>query len=310
MKTIVGITGTTSVGKSSVAVQLAKILGTQIVSADSMQIYKGMDIGTAKITVEEMQGIVHHMIDIVEPNCAFSSFLYREQAAKIIDGMQSLPVVVGGTGFYFESLVYPPEFGNASESRRQELTKLYEEQGIGYLQKLLFDIDRDAYSQIDVCNYKRVIRAIEIAESGGSIVLGETRRNPRYNMLLFVLSRQRSDLYEHIDRRVNCMVQKGLIDEVRVLVNTYGYCNTPAFEAIGYKEIIDYLQGKCSIDQAIELIKLNTRHFAKRQISYFKRMLVTDFVDVEGKTSQQIAEIIYNKLQGYDIFPRIYYKKA
>lgn len=296
MKTFVGITGTTSVGKSSVAVQLAKLLDTEIISADSMQIYKGMDIGTAKITPAEMAGVKHHMIDVVEPDCNYSSFLYQESASQIIDDMRSLPIVVGGTGFYFNSLLYPPEFGHSGVDRRAEFLKIFNEQGLAPLQKLLKSLDPDTYATIDVQNYKRLIRAIEIAENGAKRSCGKGKSNPKYQMILFVLQRNRQHLYEQIDKRVDEMVANGLINEVKSLVDRYGICDTTAFSAIGYKEIIEYLQGNTSLNEAIDKIKLNTRHYAKRQITYYKKMDVAEYIDVDGKNCVDIAKYIYEQL--------------
>ena len=297
MKTIVGITGTTSVGKSAVAVELAKLLNSEVISADSMQIYKGMDIGTAKITASEMQCVTHHMLDIVEPNCNYSSFLYQRDASSIIDRLESIPIVVGGTGFYFDSLVYPPEFGNASQNRRLELQKILIDDGVEALQKLLKKLDIDTYNQIDLNNPKRVIRAIEIAESGSKLAHGVRKTNPKYNLVLFVLQRDREELYKQIDRRVDEMFEKGLVAEVRALVDKYGFIDTSAFSAIGYKEVINYLQGNCSQAEAITQIKLNTRHYAKRQITYFKKMDVAEFISVDGKNADEIAEHIYSKIK-------------
>lgn len=293
MKTIVGITGTTCVGKSQVAVQLAKMLKTEIVSADSMQIYKGMDIGTAKITQSQAQGVKHHMIDIVDPNKHFSSFLYQESAAKIIDDMKTLPLVVGGTGLYFDSLLYPPEFGEADSSKRQQLKQELSEKGLDALCERLKELDSDTYEKIDLKNPVRVMRALEIAESGEKKSLGKGRCNPKYDCKLFVLQRERTRLYHAIETRVDEMVEHGLIDEVQRLVDTYGICDTPAFSAIGYKEIVAHLQGNITLQQAVEQIKLNTKHYAKRQITYFKRMNVCQFVDIEGRTIEEIAEKIY-----------------
>lgn len=296
MKTIVGITGTTSVGKSTVGVELAKMLESEIISADSMQIYKGMNIGTAKITVGEMRGIKHHMIDIVEPNENFSSYLYQQQASHIIDSMNSVPIVVGGTGFYFDSLLYPPEFGNVSIERRTELKKLLSEQGIEALTDLLKDQDYDAYVKVDLNNPKRVLRALEIAQSGKKISMGVGRDGkPRYDLKLFVLQRSRDSLYKQIDLRVDKMIEAGLVDEVEKLVDNYGICDTSAFQAIGYKEIIECLNGYISLDEAVDKIKLNTRHYAKRQITYFKKMNVVEFIDVQDKKPKEIAsQIIHN----------------
>lgn len=297
MRTIVGITGTTSVGKTAVGVELAKILQSEIVSADSMQIYKGMDIGTAKISAKEMGGIKHHMIDIVEPNANYSSFLYQQQASQIIDAMRSVPIIVGGTGFYFDSLLYPPEFGCIDVVSRAEIKKIYTEQGLTPLQQLLRELDIDAYNTIDLNNPSRVLRAVEIAKCGDKQSSGVGRKcEPRYNLKLFVLERARDSLYQQIDLRVDKMIAMGLVDEVRQLVERYGVCDTSAFQAIGYKEIIGYLNGCVSLNEAIDKIKLNTRHYAKRQITYFKKMNVVEHIDVEGKSPNDIATHICNIL--------------
>ena len=297
MRTIVGITGTTSVGKSEVAVKLAQLMGSEIVSADSMQIYKGMDIGTAKLTREQMQGVAHHMIDVVEPNCNYSSFLYQRDASQIIDGMNCTPIVVGGTGFYFDSLVYPPEFGCVSESRRSELKEILNSKGIEALQQLLKKLDAETYAQIDLSNPKRVLRAIEIAENGEKLAHGVGKTAPKYNLLLFVLQRDRAKLYQQIDVRVDKMLEQGLVPEVKALVDKYGYLDTSAFSAIGYKEVIDYIKGNCTLEQAVAQIKLNTRHYAKRQITYFKKMSVAEYISVDDKTTDEIAMEIYNFIQ-------------
>lgn len=298
MKTIVGITGTTSVGKSAVGVALAQMLGGEVVSADSMQIYKGMDIGTAKITFDEMCGIRHHMLDVIEPNQNYSSFLYQQQASQIIDNMTAIPIIVGGTGFYFDSLIFPPEFGCVDNDRRNELKRLYEEQGLEPLRCLLRDLDVDAYNRIDLNNPKRVLRAVEIAQSGDKRSQG-TRRNadPRYDLKLFVLERSRDSLYSQIDMRVDKMIAMGLIEEVRALVDKYGICDTTAFQAIGYKEIIEHLNGTITLDEAIAKIKLNTRHYAKRQITYFKKMNAVAHIDVERKTVIDVAACIRDCLE-------------
>ena len=302
MRTIIGITGTTSVGKSEVAVKLAKLLNSEVVSADSMQIYKGMDIGTAKITLEEMDGVVHHMIDAVEPNCNYSSFLYQQEASQVIDSLKSIPIVVGGTGFYFDSLLYPPEFGNVDENRRVELQEIFKNTGIHALQELLKNLDIDTYNQIDLNNPKRVMRAIEIAESGSKMAHGVGKIDPKYNLILFVLQRDRDKLYRHIDHRVYNMFEQGLVEEVRALVDKYGFVETSAFSAIGYKEVIDYLQGNCSLDEAISQIKTNTRHYAKRQITYFKKMDVVEYITVDDKSSDDIAKHIFDTLTTLGVF--------
>ena len=298
MKSFVGITGTTCVGKSAVAVELAKILQCDVISADSMQIYIGMDIGTAKVTQAEMDGVKHHMLDVIEPNCDFSSFEYAEMAGKIIQNLPKAPILVGGTGFYFDSLVYPPEFSGGNKQRRLELQQMLAENGLEHMVDYLRQLDEETYNVIDVKNPVRVIRAIEIAESGQKQSQGKTKNNPQYVAEIFVLERDRQSLYQMIDLRVDKMVQGGLVDEVKGLVEKYGICRNSAFQAIGYKEIIQYLQGNCTLEEAIDLIKINTRHYAKRQISYFKRMNIAKFINVEGKTAKQIAQEIADFLVG------------
>lgn len=298
MKSFVGITGTTCVGKSAVAVELAKILQCDVISADSMQIYVGMDIGTAKVTQAEMDGVKHHMLDVIEPNCDFSSFEYAEMAGKIIQNLPKAPILVGGTGFYFDSLVYPPEFSGGNKQRRLELQQMLAENGLEHMVDYLRQLDEETCSVIDVKNPVRVIRAIEIAESGQKQSQGTTKSNPQYDAKIFVLERDRQSLYQMIDLRVDKMVQGGLVDEVKGLVEKYGICQNSAFQAIGYKEIIQYLQGNCTLEEAIDLIKINTRHYAKRQISYFKRMNIAKYINVEGKTAKQIAQEIADFLVG------------
>lgn len=297
MKSFVGITGTTCVGKSAVAVELAKILHCDVISADSMQIYVGMDVGTAKITSDEMQGVKHHMLDVATPNCDFSAFEYAQMVGDIINDLKNSPIIVGGTGFYFDSLVYPPEFSGGDKIRRAHLQQMLAQNGLDYMVDYLKRLDAETCAKIDVKNPVRVIRAIEIAETGQKQSQGCTKSNPQYDAKIFVLQRDRQSLYDMIDNRVDTMVQSGLVDEVKTLVEKYGYCQTSAFSAIGYKEIIQYLQGNCTLDDAINQIKLNTRHYAKRQISYFKRMNIAKYIDVEGKNTRQIAQEIADFLQ-------------
>lgn len=294
MKKIVGITGTTCVGKSAVAIELAKLMGTEIISADSMQIYEGMNVGTAKVTSQEMCGITHHMLDVTQPNKDFSSFEYAEAAAQIIDGMSTVPIVVGGTGFYFESLVNPPEFGVGDKTRRQELQTILKEEGLSVLCEKLRLLDYETFSTIDLKNPVRVIRAIEIAEQGQKKSAGKRGNFARYDLQLYVLYRDRSELYSMIDRRVDKMVQDGLVGEVKKLVEKYGVCDTSAFSAIGYKEIISCLRGECNLHEAVEKIKINTRHYAKRQETYFRKMKIAQRIDVKGKTAVEVAQIIFD----------------
>ena len=278
-KRFIGITGTTSVGKSAVAVKLAQKLGTFVISADSMQVYKGMNIGTAKVTAEEMCGVPHYMLDVVEPNVNYSSFEYAEAATKLIENAEKPPIVTGGTGFYFDTLLYPSEFGVVDEERRKQLQTILATDGI------------------DMRNPKRVLRALEIAESGGNIADGVGRdREPKFDAKIFVLQRDRTELYRQIDLRVDKMIANGLVDEVKALLDKYGKLDTTAFSAIGYKEVIEYLTGNLTLTEAVEQIKLNTRHYAKRQITYFKRLKNAVCIDVEDKTTDEVVDVVLSNL--------------
>lgn len=290
----IGITGTTCVGKSSTAVVLAKLLNKEVVSADSMQIYRGMNVGTAKITAEEAEGVPHRLIDVVNPDEEFSAYQWAQAAKKYLD---SQPLVVGGTGLYFSALLFPPEFGGAGETR-QLLKAQLKQHGVESLAKKLKEIDEQAYSLIDVKNPVRVLRALEIALEGRSLAEGTGKnRQPQYKAPIFVLQRDRQTLYHMIDRRVDQMMYAGLLAEVEKLVSRYGVLDTPAFSAIGYKELIEYLRGKCDLTQAVEQIKQNTRRYAKRQITYFKRLPDVRYVDVDSLTAEQTAYVIADTLK-------------
>lgn len=297
-KRFIGITGTTSVGKSAVAVKLAQKLCTFVISADSMQVYEGMNIGTAKVTADEMCGVPHYMLDVVEPDVNYSSFEYAVAATKLIENAEIPPIVAGGTGFYFDSLLYPSEFGVVDEERRKQLqTILATGGGFDKLCKMLVEICPNACQSIDMRNPKRVLRALEIAESGGNIAEGVGReREPKFDAKIFVLQRDRTELYRQIDLRVDKMIANGLVDEVKALLDKYGKLDTTAFSAIGYKEVIEYLTGNLTLTEAVEQIKLNTRHYAKRQITYFKRMKNTVCIDVDDKTTDEVVDVVLSNL--------------
>lgn len=300
MRTIIGITGTTAVGKSKTAVMLAKRLGTEIISCDSMQIYKEMDIGTAKITLAEQGGVKHHLLDVVYPNTNFSAFDFSSMATDIIADMENVPILVGGTGFYFDCLVRPPEFAECSPENKLKAKQLVEQQGLDCAVQTLQELDPDACDMIDTHNPKRVMRALEIAFGGDKISQGTgEKRQPQYNLILFVLQREREQLYKQIELRVDEMIQDGLVLETKFLYDKYrdDLKSYSSFSAIGYKELFDYFDGNCTLEQAIAQIKLNTRHYAKRQISYFKRMESSTYIDVDDKTTDEVVAEILQKLQ-------------
>lgn len=271
------ILGPTASGKTNISLELAKKLGGEIVNADSMQIYKYFDIGTAKPTEEELNKANHHLFDFVEPNTQFSVSEYRELALQKFDELQQkniLPIFVGGTGFYINSLVSNYSYGNTEKNSqiREKYEKILLENGIDYLYELLKKIDIDSSEKIHKNDTKRVIRALEIFETTG-IKKSETKNKTeesKIKPLIIGLTYPRDILYNRINKRVDLMFEAGLLDEVETLYKKYsGDC--PAFNGIGYKEFLPYFKGEISLDQVLENIKMNTRRYAKRQLTWFRK---------------------------------------
>lgn len=296
IKKILGIAGPTAVGKTEIAKIISKSIDGQIISADSMQIYKGLDIGTAKASVAEMDGLSQNLIDIIEPNQTFSSFDYGIAASECVENAFStgrLPIVVGGTGFYFDALLYPLTYADENKNEiRAQLKELQNEKGEEYLYALLEQIDPDSAKNIHPNNVVRVMRALEIFYSTGrkksEYVLPQ---NPKYENEIYVLSSPRDILYERINKRVDIMISCGLVNEVENLIKVYGK-NCQCFSAIGYKEIIEYFDGKCTLDDAINAIKQGSRNYAKRQISYFKRFKNAKWIEVDPANPKNTADTI------------------
>lgn len=287
---IVVIVGPTAVGKTYASVELAKKLNTEVVSADSMQIYKYMDIGTAKITESEKNGIEHHMIDLIEPNENYSVSDFKIKAEKIIDDLLlngKIPIIVGGSGLYVNSLIYDLDFGNAksNEKIREYYTYYYKEHGEDKLYEKLQKIDPAAAEKIHKNNVKRVIRALEFYDITGykfSEINTDIRKpSKKYDCILIGLSMDRKQLYERINQRVDKMIDEGLIEEVKSLLNKGYDKNLVSMRGIGYKEIIDYLDGNMSIDESINILKRNTRRFAKRQYTWFLKDEKVKWFDVK-----------------------------
>lgn len=277
---ILVVTGPTASGKTALGIALAKKIGGEIVSADSMQIYRGMDIGTAKPTAEVMAGVPHHMIDLVPPSEAFSVARYVEEASACVDSIVSrglLPIVVGGTGLYIESLIAGRSFSaQADESLRQKLSERYDSEGGEALLEALRKVDPVSAARLHPNDKKRIVRALEIYETTGMTIYEHDLRSrqapPRYDALVIVLSfRRREDLYERINRRVDAMMAKGLFQEVRRLLDAGITPRHTAMQAIGYKELADVLLGNAGLDEAVERIKMESRRYAKRQLSWFRR---------------------------------------
>ncbi len=275
---IIVIVGPTAVGKTYVSVELAKRLNTEIISADSIQIYKKMNIGSAKITNNEKQGIVHHMIDIADPDENYSVSDFKEDSENIIDSMLSnekIPIIVGGSGLYVNSLVYDLDFGRvkSDDKLRDYYNQFVMENGEDSLYERLKQIDPESADKIHKKNIKRVIRALEVYDITGTKFseLNTDIRKPsnKYECILIGLSMNRKVLYERINQRVDKMIEDGLIEEVKSLLNKGYTKNLVSMQAIGYKEIIDYLEGNSTLEEAVNILKRNTRRFAKRQYTWF-----------------------------------------
>ncbi len=280
-KPLIIFTGPTAVGKTAMSIRLAKELNGEIISADSAQVYKYMDIGSAKITKEEMQGVVHYLIDVLEPSEEFNIATFKDMALCACEEIYEkgkLPIIVGGTGFYIQSLIYDIDFSEESEGNskiRDELEKIYEDNGADFLHNMLRECDAESAELIHKNNVKRVIRAIEYYRLTGEKISDHNKtqheKSSPYNFAYFVLNEDRKSLYEKIDKRVDMMFEAGLVNEVTALKNMGLSKANTSMLALGYKEVLDYLEGEISIEAAKEIIKRDTRHFAKRQITWCKR---------------------------------------
>jgi len=298
---VIVILGPTASGKTKLSIELAKDIDGEIVSADSMQIYKYMDIGTAKPTEEEKQGIKHHLIDEITPDEEFSVARFQQLAVKYIDDIINrgkIPIVCGGTGLYIDSLIYNIEFGDTicDWEFRERLRKEALEKGNEYLHNKLKEIDPEAAEKIHMNNVKRVIRAIEVytyTHKTISMLQKESRNNPsKYKFYVFGLSMGREKLYERINQRVDRMIEKGLVQEVKKLMEMGYDKSTIAMQGIGYKEILSYLRGEISFDEAVYLLKRNTRRYAKRQFTWFNRMKDVHWINLDE--THDLQEIIKN----------------
>lgn len=274
------LTGPTAVGKTSLSIDLAKSIGGEIISADSMQVYKYMDIGSAKITPEEMEGIPHHLIDVLDPRQEFNVFRFQEMAKEAIEKIYCrghVPIVVGGTGFYIQALLYDIDFAKQEDhaALRQRLEETAREKGGEFLHDWLKKVDPASAAAIHPNNRKRIIRALEFYELNGAPISQHNReqrqKEAAYCHRYFVLNEDRETLYQKIDRRVEKMMEKGLLDEVKKLKEMGYERSLVSMQGLGYKEILAYLDGECTLEEAVFSIKRDTRHFAKRQLTWFRR---------------------------------------
>ncbi len=279
-KPLIILTGPTAVGKTDLSISLAKAVSGEIISADSMQVYKKMNIGTAKITPEEMEDVPHHLIDVLDPAEDFNVFLFKELALKAMDEIYEkghIPILTGGTGFYIQSVIYDIDFSEETGDKeyRNHLQSLADTKGSEYLYEMLKEVDPEAAIEIHSNNIKRVIRALEYHHFTGEKISTHNReqraKESPYNFAYFVLNDLRDNVYDRINQRVDIMLKNGLVEEVKSLM-AEGYTrNLVSMQGLGYKEIIDALNKDITIEEAIYRIKLETRHFAKRQLTWFRR---------------------------------------
>ena len=279
-KPLIILTGPTAVGKTELSIELAKRVKGSIISADSMQVYRHMDIGSAKIRPEEMQGIPHYLIDTFEPDEEFHVVKFQEYAKRYLEEIYAegrIPIIAGGTGFYIQALLYDIDFTKEQEDSayRKELEQFAKEHGAHALHEKLRAVDEKAAEEIHENNVKRVIRALEFHHlSGGKISEHnekERQKESPYNFAYFVLNDERERLYQRINQRVDIMMEQGLVEEVQNLKNMGYHKKMVSMQGLGYKEILEYLDGECTLDEAIYRIKRDTRHFAKRQLTWFRR---------------------------------------
>ena len=279
-KPMIILTGPTAVGKSALSVELAKKINGAVISADSMQVYRHMDIGSAKIMPEEMQGITHYMIDELEPDEEFHVVRFTTMAKEYLKEIYAagkIPIIVGGTGFYIQALLYDIDFTEqqCDEAYRRQLEEQAKEHGAEYLHEMLCKVDPASAEAIHANNVKRVIRALEFYHLSGQKISehNETERQKQcpYNFAYFVLNDERAKLYERIDKRVDAMIEAGLVNEVQKLKDMGCSREMVSMQGLGYKEILAYLDGEYTLEEAVYIIKRETRHFAKRQLTWFKR---------------------------------------
>jgi tRNA dimethylallyltransferase len=302
------LVGPTAVGKTNLSLEIANQYGCEIISGDSMQVYRGMDIGTAKILPEEQQGIPHHLIDIIDPDEAFSVALFQQKAEQLIHEIHErghLPFIVGGTGLYIESLCYQFQFSEASsdEAFRLEHEAFLLQHGAQALHDKLVLVDSISAERLHPNNTRRVIRALEILHVTGTTLSaqleGQKKLSP-YELCIIGLTMDRALLYKRIEQRIDLMLEQGLVEEVRKLLDQGFTEHFISMQGLGYKEMIRYLQGECTLEEAVSLLKRDTRHFAKRQLSWFRHMKEINWVDVTDDTNfsthlQMINDIIAGK---------------
>ena len=297
---VIVLCGPTASGKTSLSIELAKRINGEIISCDSMQIYKDMDIGTAKPTEQEKQGIKHYLLDFLSPEVRYSVADYKKDAEKAIEEIlkkRKVPIIVGGTGLYINSLIYNIEYKDSKIDidYRNKLEKMVVEKGLENLYEMAQKIDPEAMKNISHNDKKRIMRVLEIYNETGKTKTElemESRKNePKYNYIVFALDMDRDKLYERINKRVDIMLKNGLIHEVEKLINTYKIMPT-AMQGLGYKEVVDYLKGNCTEEEMVEKIKMETRRYAKRQLTWFRKNKETIWLNGLEEADKNINTIL------------------
>lgn len=312
-KPLIILTGPTSVGKTALSIALAKAVDGEIISADSMQVYKYMDIGTAKITPPQMQGVSHYLIDELEPDDEFNVVRFQQMTKQCmlqIYANNKIPILVGGTGFYIQAVLNDIDFteNETDTSYRKELEQLLDLKGPDFIHMLLAEIDPDSAKAIHPNNSKKVIRALEFSKLTGDKISvhneEQRKKESPYNFCYFVLNKDRTTLYETINHRVDLMLEQGLLDEVKSLSGKGYNRNLVSMQGLGYKEILAYLEGESTLEEAIELLKRDTRHFAKRQLTWFKREKDVIWVDKDTFANEEaILKYMITKLKEKQLIP-------
>jgi tRNA dimethylallyltransferase len=305
------LTGPTAVGKTHLSIALAKAVNGEIISADSMQVYRQMDIGTAKIRPEEMEGIPHHLVDVLSPMEEFNIVRFQQMAKEAMEEIYAkgkIPILVGGTGFYIQAVLYDIDFTETCEDKeyREKLWELAKDQGEQVLHDLLKEKDPKAAEEIHPNNVKKVIRALEFYQSTGKPISEhneeQRKKESPYQSLYLVLNQDRAVLYDRIEKRIDQMMEEGLVEEVTNLKNQGCHRDMVSMKGLGYKEILAYLDGELPLPEAVELLKKETRHFAKRQLTWFRREKEPVWIDKgQFETEEEILAYILELLKERNI---------
>lgn len=300
---LIVIVGPTAVGKTALSIKVAKAVNGEIISGDAIQVYRGMDIGSAKVTQEEMEGIPHHLIDILNPDEAYSAAQFKAHAEKLIEDIYSrgkTPMIVGGTGLYIQSVLYEYEFTEEDKALKQELMQRFERLDKDTLYNLLIEKDPKAAAQIHMNNRQRVLRALTYYEMHHKSITDQKKSqtlSSKYDTFIIGLNMPRPILYDRINHRVLLMIEQGLVQEVSTLLSK-GYREKQSMTAIGYKEIIPYIDGEVSLNQAVESLQQNSRNFAKRQLTWFNNQMKIDWFDTDDLSVQTITDQIMTNIKG------------